>query len=130
MVNILFFNRLLLIIYFLIFSAVSVDRNTILIIKRKDSKSDLKKDIYSSAGTLGVKVKNNDLVLDRNTTVQVQSALHVTQANSCLVFVMYGTDVNNYFHKMVQHEPDFFKDKVAEKIDTFVKKHICKEMQL
>nr|XP_029732893.1 uncharacterized protein LOC115268861 [Aedes albopictus] len=66
--------------------AVSKDGTTILLVRRKESPGDIKEHASTSKGVLGCKLIDEEISLDRNTNVEIQTALHVCFSTRCIIF--------------------------------------------
>lgn len=107
-------------------SAVSKDGSMILIIRKQESVGNIKEKASTSKGVLGCKLKNGVLSLDRNTTMEIQTALHICSANQCLIFFMLGSDASNHLFKIVDKDEDLFGSKVEQKLNDFINDYFLK----
>ena len=109
-------------------TAVSKDGTTILLVRRKESPGDIKEHASTSKGVLGCKLIDEEISLDRNTNVEIQTALHVCFSTRCIIFFMLGSNCSNCLLKFVDKEERFFETKIEPKLNTFLDNYFLKKI--
>lgn len=114
-----FFCEYKLLNYFL-FVAVSDDGLTILLVRKKDIKETILEQASTSKGVLGCKIKDGRVILDKNTHIEAQIAMHVCGATKLLFCFVNTNDHNDYLLEEVDFESTFFVTNVEEKLTSFL----------
>lgn len=108
------------------FSAVSEDGCTILLLRKKDCKGTMM-DVASKRGsTLGCKLQNGVLKLDKNAMLEAQSAMHVCNVQKCLMLFVNSGNHIDYLTVTVDYDHNFFMHNVQEKLMSFFENYLAK----
>lgn len=106
----------------------------ILLVRKKDSTGNIEEQALTTRGVLGCKLRDGEVILDRNTNLEIQAAMHICSVEKCFVFFMLGTNATSYLFKIVDKEESFFASKIEPKLKSFfdeyflrklAEKHIC-----
>lgn len=109
-------------------SAISSDGSKILLIKKKEALGSVKELASTAKGVLGCKMRDGLIILDRNTTMEIQSALHICGSNQCYLFFMLGSNVSDHILHIVDKDEEFFESKVEEKLVAFLNDYFLKKV--
>lgn len=129
---VILYDQTFFLVFYLCFddliTAVSKDGSMILLIRKKESVGNINEQASTPRGVLGCKLKDGVISLDRNTTMEIQAALHICSSTQCLIFFMFGSNVSNHLFKIVDKDEDFFGSKLEQKLNAFFNDYFLKTL--
>lgn len=109
-------------------AAISADNSTLLVVKKKDVKGKIMEHSKKKKASIGFKVKDGSVVLDKSIIVEVQASLHITNASKCIVLFVNSNDHSDYTMKEVIYDDTYFGNKIEEKLQTFFETFVLKKV--
>lgn len=101
------------------FSAVSDTTGEILLVKKKAVQGLIKDHASKATGGIGCKIKDGEVVLDRKTFCEAQTALHVCNLGKAVCLFVNSNNLHDFFTKEVVKDDSYFSEKVENKIVKF-----------
>lgn len=116
--------------YILLFNIAAVDETTgkILLVKKKAVQGSIKDQANNPKGGIGCRIKDGEIILDRRTLCEAQTALHVCKLEKVVCLFVNSTNLHDFFIKEVVKDDTYFSEKVEGKVVGFFEKYLSRRV--
>lgn len=110
------------------FTAISKDNSSLLIVKKKDVKGKLIERVLTMKASIGFKIKDGNIVVDKNIILEAQASMHVCKVSKCIILFVNGNDHTDYVMNEVIRDQSYFETKIEQKVQSFFEEFVLKNV--
>lgn len=97
-------------------------------LRKKECKVTIREVASKSGNTLGCKLVEGEIKLDKNAMIEAQSAMHTCNVQRCIMLFVNSNNHTDYLLSKIDYNESFYQKNIQEKLKNFFENYFAKKV--